>query len=305
MGRITTAIAIACGVTACREHRSPPPSVVPDAAQVVVAADAAPRMHLDDVEVSLVGADVGASLDRDAFESAIRDTYTREVDACVRSRGLVPEVAGRLTIAFDASDVQMPDDLEVEAADVDLRNCVYERAASWHVPAPEVHAGQRRDSRVTIAFEVVPVVDGPMRGVRGDGDRPPSMAPPSRIPDGPTSLAPPPRGRITIADTTAVDRTSLGAADVTRKIKSVYLTTLRRCYAIALETAPALGGDATLAFTVIESGRAAAVSVHAPEPTLSQCLADQTRNWMFPKPADADAESATARFRIELKLAPE
>ncbi|MCB9558917.1 MAG: AgmX/PglI C-terminal domain-containing protein [Kofleriaceae bacterium] len=122
-------------------------------------------------------------------------------------------------------------------------------------------------------------------------------------PPGP-SRHPAPAGRIQIASVRALDDSSLAGADVQRKILSVYMAGLLRCYRHALKADPTLGGAMTLGFTVADSGRTTAAKASGVAPEVAACVDGLLSSWVFPRPTDDDGDATDATFVVELTLAP-
>ncbi len=89
-----------------------------------------------------------------------------------------------------------------------------------------------------------------------------------------------------------------------RKLTSVYMSGLKRCYREALALDPALRGAVTLAFAVNETGRVTDAKVGAMTPALTACIEGLAAAWRFPVPKDGDGEPTRARFTLGLELAP-
>ncbi len=151
-------------------------------------------------------------------------------------------------------------------------------------------------------------IGGGSRGTRGDGD-PRTGAGIGPTVDGPGSgsgsgLATP-SGRISIANKRALDDTSLTADDVLRKLQSMYMAGLKRCYKNELKKDPELRGKITRTFTVNEHGRNTAGKADGVSADLEACLEGLMSNWRFPAPKDADGEAAEASFSIVLQVVPD
>ncbi|MBP6633194.1 MAG: AgmX/PglI C-terminal domain-containing protein [Kofleriaceae bacterium] len=115
-----------------------------------------------------------------------------------------------------------------------------------------------------------------------------------------------PQGRISVADKSALDDTSLTPDAVMAKIMSAYMSALRRCYKDYLKKDPTARGKVTLSFTVNETGRS--VSNRAKSDALpgevTTCIQARMDSWRFPIPKDDDGP-ATAEFQISLQMIPD
>lgn len=107
------------------------------------------------------------------------------------------------------------------------------------------------------------------------------------------------RGRVVL------DTSSSEAPEVSRKIASVYLGGLRRCYKDALKRDPSIRGALRLSFTVLENGRTRDGKVTAPDAELGTCVEGLLRSWVFPRPRDADGEPTEATHELTIRLTPE
>ncbi len=113
---------------------------------------------------------------------------------------------------------------------------------------------------------------------------------------------PPPNTDVHIAKVVAHNQTSLGKAEVTRKIEAAYLAGIRRCYLRVLATSPDAAGGATIAFTVSAVGRATTPKVNSFDRALTKCVAGLVGSWRFPIPMKF-ADPTTAKFTVALELA--
>jgi hypothetical protein len=150
----------------------------------------------------------------------------------------------------------------------------------------------------------VQVGGGASRGTRGDsGDLRPGMGAGPRT-DGPGAIDVP-TGRIAIASKSGGDDTSLTADVALRKIHSVYMTGLKRCYKDQLKQDPTMRARITLGFTVNEMGGTVDAKVTGSSDELDGCIHGLISNWRFPVPKDADGEATSADLRFTFQLVPE
>ncbi|MBZ0233002.1 MAG: AgmX/PglI C-terminal domain-containing protein [Deltaproteobacteria bacterium] len=114
-----------------------------------------------------------------------------------------------------------------------------------------------------------------------------------------------PSGRISVADKTAFDDTSLTADEVLRKLQSAYMAGVKRCYKNELKKDPELRGAVELRLTVNETGRVVGPRASGFHADLDRCMQAMMASWRFPVPKDVDGEATEASFRIKLVFAPE
>ncbi len=119
------------------------------------------------------------------------------------------------------------------------------------------------------------------------------------------NATPTPMGRIAVAGKKALDDTSLAVDDTLRKIQTVYMAGLKRCYKHELKKDPTLRERAELAFAVGHTGRTIRAKVTAMTLDFSRCVEGQMTSWVFSVPRDADGEATEASFIIVLALTPD
>lgn len=112
-------------------------------------------------------------------------------------------------------------------------------------------------------------------------------------------------GRVTVLPPTAVNTTTLTPDLVMRKVRSVYMAGIKRCYKTSLQQDPAARGKLTIAWKVNETGRTIDPRVIGFRKDLDDCIAAQMANWRFPAPKTDQGEPAEATFEIGLQMVPE
>ncbi len=149
-----------------------------------------------------------------------------------------------------------------------------------------------------------------------DDDVKPAQAQTEKPPSGFDSLganggsAPPgdrrlPPGTIGFTRITALDVSSLDAADAGAKVKTAYQASLKRCYLVYLANHPAAKGSAKLTFTVGAAGIVIESAATSFAPELDACLANVAASWRFGVPTDPKtANPAPVRFAVELAFGP-
>jgi hypothetical protein len=118
---------------------------------------------------------------------------------------------------------------------------------------------------------------------------------------------PKPIATIAITGKTAHNKSSLSAAAVAAKIAASYVPAIRRCYGELLRKQPTAGGGLQLDFTVNAVGKLsepAAKSAVAGLDSLASCVRGAMAAWQFAIPQSEYGEPRTARFVIDLRLAP-
>lgn len=112
-------------------------------------------------------------------------------------------------------------------------------------------------------------------------------------------------GRVTVLPPTTVNTTTLTPDLVMRKVRSVYMAGIKRCYKTSLQQDPAARGKLTIAWKVNEAGRTIDPRVTGFRKDLDDCIAAQMANWRFPAPKTDQGEPAEATFEIGLQMVPE
>ncbi len=114
-----------------------------------------------------------------------------------------------------------------------------------------------------------------------------------------------PAARVAVSSKQAFDNTSLTPDVVLRKIQSVYLAAIKRCYKEYLKKDPAARGKLKLVLTVNETGRAVSTSATGFAKEIDACVAGTMPSWRFPIPKDDDGDPAAATFSIVLNMVPD
>lgn len=114
-----------------------------------------------------------------------------------------------------------------------------------------------------------------------------------------------PETRVNLGGGVSDDDTSLSPDAVLRKIRTAYMSGLKRCHKDVLKRDPTAGGTVTLRFTVGESGRVVRVTADGFDSSVDQCIEARARSWRFGIPKDSDGEPTDATFKISLVLQPE
>ena len=116
---------------------------------------------------------------------------------------------------------------------------------------------------------------------------------------------PGPTGRISVARKQALDDTTLAVDVVLRKIQSVYVHVIKRCYQSYLDNDPSARGKVKLAFTVTRTGATASFKVLGFAKEVDECVGNLLRAWRFPVPKTKDGAAAEAVFEIDLVMVPD
>jgi hypothetical protein len=114
-----------------------------------------------------------------------------------------------------------------------------------------------------------------------------------------------PTGRINISSKTGSDDSSLTADIVERKIRTVYMSAIQRCYTTYLKKEATARGSVLLAFTVNETGRLVSGTAKGFAGEVDTCIQGIMATWRFPVPKDSDNEATDANFQITLQLVPD
>jgi hypothetical protein len=86
--------------------------------------------------------------------------------------------------------------------------------------------------------------------------------------------------------------------NILRKIQSVYMAGLQRCYQLALRDDAALAGKVALELTIEANGRVSEPSATGVSAAVDRCIEHQMASWRFQAPRDE------ATFQISLVLSP-
>ena len=116
---------------------------------------------------------------------------------------------------------------------------------------------------------------------------------------------PGPTGRISVARKQALDDTTLAVDVVLRKIQSVYVHGIKRCYQSYLDNDPSARGKVKLAFTVTRTGATASFKVLGFAKEVDECVGNLLRAWRFPVPKTKDGAAVEAAFEIDLVMVPD
>jgi hypothetical protein len=103
------------------------------------------------------------------------------------------------------------------------------------------------------------------------------------------------------AATAKVVQEPLTVDGVLRKINTVYMLGMQRCYVKGLSQDPSLTGKVTVAFTVNAWGHVSGTATGV-APQVDACLTNQLGRWQFPAPRDNKAKPTEASFKISLVL---
>ncbi|MCX5742300.1 MAG: AgmX/PglI C-terminal domain-containing protein [Proteobacteria bacterium] len=115
-----------------------------------------------------------------------------------------------------------------------------------------------------------------------------------------------PSGRIQIGTKSGGDDSTLTPDVILKKIQSVYMTALQKCYKDYLKTDATARGKVQLELTVNESGRTVNGSASGfPGAQVNTCITGRMGGWTFPIPKDKGGDPTEATFRISLQLSPD
>lgn len=106
-------------------------------------------------------------------------------------------------------------------------------------------------------------------------------------------------GRVTVAESRALNESTLTPDTVIRRISNLYLSGMQRCYAERMRDDPAARGTLELSFTIDPTGRVANALARGVSNDLDECVTSRMKGWVFPQP------SAATNFSLNLQLAPE
>jgi hypothetical protein len=113
-----------------------------------------------------------------------------------------------------------------------------------------------------------------------------------------------PRGRIIPGDVIPDTRTTLTAAMVLDRIKTVYMSGLQRCYVLGLRDDGELSGRVKISFTVDERGKVIDPDAAGVSAKVDSCISNQMSTWRFAIPRDKDGDATNASFTVSLALQP-
>jgi len=161
--------------------------------------------------------------------------------------------------------------------------------------------------------QTVKVGGGAGRGSRGDGDARVGTGhgPDINAPGGTESAGggkgqeKGPTGRISVAEKSAIDETTLTADSVLAKIQSAYMAGLKRCYKEFLKKDASARGKITLSLTINETGRTVKGAAHGFSSEVDECIGTLMTGWRFPIPKDKEGDPTEASFAITLQLVPD
>jgi hypothetical protein len=113
-----------------------------------------------------------------------------------------------------------------------------------------------------------------------------------------------PTGRISVSQGPR-DADLLDPDAVLKKIQSVYMAGIKRCYTTYLKKDASARGKITLALTVNPTGRTTTHNVNGFAPEVDSCIDGLMSSWRFPIPKDKDGAPMEANFQISLQLVPD
>lgn len=111
-----------------------------------------------------------------------------------------------------------------------------------------------------------------------------------------------PKGRVKLGKGSSDDDTTLRPDSVLRKIKTAYMSGLKRCHKELLKRDPSAGGRVSLKFMVGQSGRITRVKASGFDGGVDKCIEARAKSWRFGVPKDEDGDPTDATFRISLVL---
>jgi hypothetical protein len=114
-----------------------------------------------------------------------------------------------------------------------------------------------------------------------------------------------PTGRISVSSKAGSDDSSLTADVVLKKIQSVYMSAIKRCYTQYLKKEATARGAVALGFTVNETGRLVSGTAKGFASDVDVCIQGNMATWRFAVPKDKDNEATDANFAITLQLVPD
>jgi hypothetical protein len=114
-----------------------------------------------------------------------------------------------------------------------------------------------------------------------------------------------PSGRISVAEKSTLEESTLTPDAVMSRIQMAYMAGLRRCYKEFLKKDASARGRVTLAFTVNQTGRTVKGAAHGFSAEVDECIGGLMASWTFPKPKDKDGDPTDASFSITLQLVPD
>lgn len=101
------------------------------------------------------------------------------------------------------------------------------------------------------------------------------------------------------------DSSFLDPNKVLSRIKSVYMSGLKRCHKAALADDPNSAGKVELRFRIGTTGRVASASVSGFDQEIDACIESLVLGWRFAVPKDENGEPTTADFTLTLALQPD
>jgi hypothetical protein len=114
-----------------------------------------------------------------------------------------------------------------------------------------------------------------------------------------------PQGRISVAEKSGGEDSTLSPDAVLSKIQNAYMAGLKRCYKNYLVKDASARGKVTLSLTINETGRTVKGAAHGFAGEVDECITAQMSSWRFPIPKDKDNEATSADFAITLQLVPD
>ncbi len=113
-----------------------------------------------------------------------------------------------------------------------------------------------------------------------------------------------PTGRISVSEK-ASDEGLLDPDAVLKKIQSVYMVGIKRCYTTYLKQDASAKGKVKLSLTVNATGRTTAHNAAGFAGEVDSCINNLMGSWRFPIPKDKDGSPTEASFQIALQLLPD
>jgi hypothetical protein len=92
---------------------------------------------------------------------------------------------------------------------------------------------------------------------------------------------------------------------ILKKIQSVYMVGIKRCYTTYLKQDASAKGKVRISLTVNATGRTTAHSANGFAAEVDTCINGLMGSWRFPIPKDKDGSPTEASFQISLQLVPD
>jgi len=100
----------------------------------------------------------------------------------------------------------------------------------------------------------------------------------------------------------AVDETTLEEDQVRKRIRTRYLSGIKRCHAVRLKADPTLKGVVRARLTVGSSGRTTKSTVSGFDKSIDKCIKGLIKKWRFDVPKDDSGKPTSAKFALQLLL---